>query len=204
MRFSLEPTRILDFDWECKPGFWIGGDYVTKIVTACASMFVGEETEPVVDVAVRVGVAGERDRIRMLKRFVKRYNEADVVTGHYIRAFDLPLVNSALIRLGLEPLGNKMTHDTKLDMVKRSGLSTSQENLGALFELNHPKVQMNEPLWVSSIHGQKKALEGLVDRVAGDVLQHVELRAEMMRRGLLGPPRRWTGSSSGTVTRYHA
>lgn len=35
-------ARILDFDVECRPIAWYGGDWVTKQPTAIAWKFVGE------------------------------------------------------------------------------------------------------------------------------------------------------------------
>lgn len=161
-------------------------------------MFIGEEDEPVIDVAVARGATGARHFRRMLLRLLKRYREADIVTGHYIRGFDLPLLNSGLIRAGLPILEDKLIQDTKLDLVKRSGISASQENLGALFELEHPKVPSNEPLWISAVEGFPDGVEWMKSRVGGDVLQHIEMREVMLQRGILGPPRRWTGRSAGT------
>jgi hypothetical protein len=36
----------------------------------------------------------------MLEKFLVAYNAADVVTGHYIRKHDLPLINDHCIRMG--------------------------------------------------------------------------------------------------------
>lgn len=137
--------RILDLDSECRPLAWYGGDFVTKQPTAIAWKFIGERG------GVQIGAIGESgdpdclaaEEEEMLEYFRLDYNAADIVTGHYIRGFDLPVLNGAMLRLGLTPLEDKLASDTKLDFSKAQGLSKSQENLGAMFELKHPKVNMN-------------------------------------------------------------
>lgn len=191
--------RILDFDVECRPLAWYGGDWVTKQPTAIAWKFVGARD------GLEVAVIGESFDTRrvldeeraMLERFRAAYDAADIVTGHFIRSFDLPLLNGALMRLGLPLLGAKMTQDTKSDLVRGSGLSKSQQNLGAMFELHHPKVPMNTALWAEANMLLPEGIAATKKRVVGDVRQHVELRAAMLARGVLGPARPW---SSGART----
>ena len=194
---SKRRFRILDFDCECRPLAWYGGDWVTKQPTAIAWKFIGERGR------VEVAVIGESDRSSlvldeeraMLTAFVAAYDAADIVTGHYIRGFDLPLLNGALMRLGMPLLETKLTQDTKGDLVRGHGLSKSQENLGAMFELAHPKVGMNTSKWAD---GNMLLPRGIVEtrkRVVGDVRQHVELRARMLERRVLGPARAWSGSA---------
>lgn len=187
-------ARILDFDCECRPIAWYGGDWVTKQPTAIAWKFIGERGP------VEVAVIGEsfdprnvlEEEAAMLERFRAAYDAADIVTGHFIRGFDLPLVNGALVRLGLPLLGSKMTQDTKGDFVRAQGLSKSQENLGAMYELKHPKVGMNTSLWMAGNLLLPHGIEATKKRVVGDVRQHIELRAKMLERGHLLPASSWS------------
>lgn len=196
-------VRILDFDCECRPIAWYGGDWVTKQPTAIAWTFVGERGP--VEVAV-IGESFDTRRVldeerAMLERFREAYDAADIVTGHFIRGFDLPLLNGALMRLGLPLLGSKLTHDTKLDLVKGQGISKSQENLGAMYELRHPKVPMNTASWMAGNLLLPHGIEATKKRVVGDVRQHVELRAIMLERGHLGAPVAWS-SGAGSTEQY--
>lgn len=194
--------KVLDFDCECRPMAWYGGDFVTKQPTAIAWSFVGER-------GVRVEAIGESYDSRnvldeerdMLDLFVDAYDRADIVTGHFIRGFDLPLINGALMRLGMPGLKPKMAQDTKTDLVKAGGLSKSQENLGAMFELRHPKVPMNTSRWMLANLLLPEGIKATKKRVVGDVRQHMELRAEMLDRGLLMAPRVWS-SGGGHVEAY--
>src|SRR3990167_7531487 len=130
------PMRVLDFDVEARPLHWISGDYVSKEITAMAWAW----TDTPDDVACYL--LGESDPVAMLKAFRAAYDRADMVTGHFIRGYDLPMVNGALTEYQLPTLTEKLTQDTKIDLVRRQGLSSSQENLGAMLRLDHQKVKM--------------------------------------------------------------
>jgi hypothetical protein len=125
----------------------------------------------------------------MLQEFVKMYDAADMVTGHYIRAHDLPHVNGALMEFGLPRLTEKLTCDTKLDLVKLTGVSKSQESLADMMGLSEPKIHMTQAMWRAANRLQR--LELTERRVMADVRQHKALRLEMVRRELLRPPRMW-------------
>jgi len=194
LEITKRPLRILDFDCECRPLHWIGGDYVSRDLTAIAWAWVGEQSEPV------VMLLGECTQPEMLTAFVAAYNQADLVTGHFIRGFDLPLINSALTEHQMPGLGKKMTHDTKIDLLKRSGLSSSQENLGGMLGLEHPKVHMDQTRWRAANRLTPEGLAFVKERVAGDVLQHIELRDRLMKLGYLGPPVMWKGNGDEDPT----
>lgn len=202
LRLEAAEPAILDFDCECRPIAWYGGDQVTKQPTAIAWKWVGSEYHS-------VAYIGESDRsshvideeILMLEAFRDAYEDADIVTGHYIRGFDLPLLQGAMMRLGLPLLGPKLAQDTKNDLVAAQGISKSQENLGAMYELEHPKVGMNTALWGLGNMLIPEGIEATIDRVVGDVIQHVALRREMLALGHLGPPRLYDGHD-GTLPGY--
>ena len=188
--FYTPIQRVLDFDVEARPLGWLGGDYVHKEVTAIGWAFI-EGGHPV-DMEVAQITKDQRSHARMLKAFRKAWDAADVVTGHFIRGYDIPLVQGALIEFGLPLLDEKLTHDTKLDLLKHNGMSKSQENLSAMHGLERPKVQMDVPAWREANRLTKKGLKLTEERVLGDVVQHVELREWMLDAGLLGPPKLWT------------
>lgn len=188
--------KVLDFDCEARPLSWIGQDYVTKEPTAIAWKFIGDKGKPI------VLALGETSSIDMLTRFVEAYDEAWIVTGHYIRGFDLPLINGALSDWNLPPLKAKLTSDTKLDLFKRHGMSNSQESIAAMLEIKHEKVSMSQADWRSANRLTAEGIKLTKIRVSGDVEQHIEMREELLERGWLGPPREWSGEPSG-ASKYH-
>jgi hypothetical protein len=181
---------VLDFDIECRPLGWLGGDRVHQEPTAIASAWIVDGQPK--DMQVLLLNKRNGSDLRMLREFRKRYDKADLVTGHYIRGFDLPQLNGAMIEQGLEPLSRKMTHDTYGDLVKHAGLSKSQENLGSMLGIEAPKVKMNMTMWRKANRLTNEGFALTYQRVAGDVVQHVEMRRVLMERNLLKAPRWWT------------
>lgn len=192
-------ARVLDLDLECRPLSWYGGDWVSKEVTAIAWAWVSPSNPARIAGPVNCVLLSAVEPEAMIETFREAYDAADVVTGHYLRGFDLPLLNGAALELGLPPLTTKLVQDTKLDLVRFAGLSKSQESLAAMLglrhRLRHPKVRMTQEDWRAANRLTPDGLERTQRRVTGDVRQHVELRAALLDRGMLGPPRPWTGSS---------
>jgi hypothetical protein len=140
----------------------------------------------------------------MLEAFVEEYNRADVVTGHFIRGYDLPLINGSLMRLGMGQLPDKLTQDTKGDLARAQGLSKSQENLGALLHLDSPKVSMNTAKWEAANMLLPSGIQGTLERVIGDVNQHIEMRQALLDLGVLGSPSVWSAKAGHGSTKYQA
>jgi hypothetical protein len=192
MIFRVDPVgqhRILDFDIENRPLTYWWGDATTAEITAIAWSWVGEE-----EVHVRTlqpPPDDEGSALAMVDDFMQAFDEADVVTGHYIRKHDLPIINASLVELGLAPMSSKLTSDTKLDLLKTGQLAVSQQALGGMFHLEKPKVAMPQQKWRDANRLTPAGIEGAIGRVVGDVLQHKEMRAELLERGLLKPPSLW-------------
>jgi hypothetical protein len=190
------PLRILDFDVEARPLHWIASDYVSSEITAIAWAWVDQPDE------VTCYLLGEVDTPTMLAAFCEAYNQADMVTGHYIIGYDLPMVNGALTEYGLPALGKKLAQDTKIHLLKRKGLSSSQENLGAMLKLEHPKVKMDQAKWrdANRLTPEGRALAR--ERVCGDVKQHMEMRQRLLELGYLGPAKIWQSNSAEPLEAY--
>jgi hypothetical protein len=189
VRVPARPMRVLDFDVEARPLHWISGDYVSKEITAMAWAFIGEP-EP-----AQCYLLGEADPREMLRAFCRAYDRADMVTGHYIRGYDLPMVNGALTEYLLPTLSDKLVQDTKIDLVRRAGLSGSQENLGTMLGLAHPKVHMDQKSWRDANRLTPDGLQRVRERVVGDVYQHIELRQALLDLGYLTAPSIWKSNS---------
>jgi hypothetical protein len=187
MKINVSPKAVLDFDMECRPLHWYGGDFVSKEITAIAWAWVTKRPKVEVvwlDVDMTVG--------DLLDEFLPVIAEADIVTGHFIRGFDLPLLQGACVEEQRPLVGSVMAQDTKLDLLTFQGLSKSQENLGALLGLKHPKVQMNQATWRAANRLTQEGLALTRERVVGDVRQHIEMRQRMLDLGVLGPPKLWS------------
>src|SRR5690349_17074327 len=82
--------RVLDFDIENRPlAYWYDGA-TTAEITAIAACWMDEPR------SMRVWLLGPDEPLEMLEGFLFMYNLADMVTGHYIRRHDLPILNGAM------------------------------------------------------------------------------------------------------------
>jgi hypothetical protein len=190
----VSKLTILDFDVECLPGHWIGGDYVSKIITAVAWSWHGEDE-------IRVYTHYDHTPDMLAVMLADRLQVADIVTGHYIRGFDLPLINGMLFRGKHAPLPRLTTVDTKLDLIKNFGRSQSQENLSAMLGVDEPKVKVSLHDWENFNLRVDGAEAAGIERVAGDVAQHKALYANLIDVGWLGGPRAWEPASPGKAYR---
>lgn len=190
--------RILDFDIENRPlTYWVP-DNPTAQITAIASCWTDDLSSMRVDLLTPDKNFSEAD---MLLAFVDRYNEADMVTGHYIRKHDLPIINGALYEFGMPLLGPKLTCDTKLDMFKKSDIPATQEflleTLGVKDAEGRPlrKFHMSQTDWREANRLTPDGIRKTEERVASDVLGHMQLRLAMLDRGMLRSPRTWSSGA---------
>lgn len=201
MKFGFKPQLILDFDIEARPLGWYAGDFVHKEVTAIAWAWITPDGTAG-PVTVRQMTTKPRSQRKMLWSFANAYATADIVVGHWIRSFDLPTVQTAMVDLGLPLLGEKMAHDTKSDVIRLGGISKSQENLASFLGIASPKVAMTQQDWREANRLTPVGLKLVRERVRADVLQNVEMRAKLLGLGLLDPPKLWlpTTKVSGDYT----
>lgn len=190
VRVHTRPLRVLDFDIENRPLSYLGHDFTTADVTALAWAWADAPE------AVTVRLLGETALSDMLDEFLIAYRQADLVTGHYIRGHDLPMLNGALMELRRPPLPDRMTQDTKLDLIRSKGLSLSQESLSAMFRLDHDKVHMTQASWRAANRLLPEGLDLVRGRVVGDVQQHLEMRRELLTHGYLSEPKKWCSGST--------
>lgn len=197
---SAGSGKVLDFDIENRPlSYWVP-DMPTAQITAIASMWIIDREVDHDSLRMDYLLAPsstEDDERAMLARFIERYNEADLVTGHYIRRHDLPITNAMLYELGLPLMGPKMSCDTKLDMMKKADLPATQEflidTLQPVCPLGIPleKFHMSQTAWREANRLSPKGLELTRRRVLSDVHAHSHLRQAMLDRGYLRASRLW-------------
>src|SRR5262245_33077069 len=160
------PLRVLDFDIENRPLSYLGSDFTTAEVTAVAWAWTDAPSD------VTVYLLGETDLPTILRAFVAAYNQADMVSGHYVKGHDLPMLNGALMELQMPMLSEKLVQDTKLDLARTKGLSLSQENIAAMFRMDHAKQTLNQIQWRAANRLTPEGLAEVRRRVVGDVQQH--------------------------------
>jgi len=186
---ELRAPRVLDFDIENRPLSYRGFDRTTSEVTAIAAQFIGEN-------AIHSWILPEVEPEAMLTGFVSLYNEADIVTGHYIRGHDLPLINAALVSNGMDMLEPIQTIDTCMSLPKMKDVPKSQEHLAGMLGVKAPKIKMSTLDWDEANRLTEEGVALTRQRVIGDVQQHMALFKKMQERKLLTPPKHWTPYSA--------
>lgn len=177
--------KILDFDIENRPLSYWAPDMPTAEITAIAWCWTDKPE------SMEVHLLGPESVQQMLEAFLKVYDEADMVTGHYIRVHDLPHINGALMEEGMYQLTSKLTCDTKQDMKKKKGIPATQEYLLTQFNLPASKYHMTQKAWREANRLTPEGIAQTKERVMSDVRGHILMREEMLKRRLLGAPRVW-------------
>jgi hypothetical protein len=159
-------------------------DFTTAEITSIAASFNGERQ-------IHTWLLGVDEMETILESFRALYDEADIITGHYIRRHDLPIISGMLLEAELPKLGPKLTSDTKIDLKTAKGVSLSQENLSDMFGLAAPKVQMSTPKWRAANRLTEEGIALTRKRVEGDIRQHKQLRKRLLELDMLNPPVLW-------------
>lgn len=183
---SKKIKRVLGFDIENMPLTYYAPDYPTAQITVIGSAWADDPKG-----TLQVCLLGEESYEEVLIHFVERFEKADMVTGHYIRKHDLPIINGALVELGMQPLSQKLTSDTKLDLVQWSALPKNQEYLASIMGAGQQKLHMTQADWRDANKFLPSGLKKVRQRASTDVIGQLQMREEMIRRNLLKAPRLW-------------
>lgn len=196
LKLKSRELTVLDIDLENRPLTYLGSDFTTDEITAMSWSFVGEDVVSSMFLWPNDTFVDDHDVVRTrpeaLNHLASIIRSADMITGHYIRRHDLPLLNGALMEAGCAALPELLTQDTKMDLRSRKGISASQENLSAMFDLVHPKQHMSQIEWRRANRLSTEGIKEARRRVVGDVWQHKELRLALLRYGLLRGPSLWS------------
>lgn len=185
--------RILSFDLENRPLSYWYGDVTTSEITAIGWSWNNPNK-------VEVRALPEVNPKDMLMEFWEVYNSADLVTGHYIRRHDLPLLNAGLMEYKLPILPSKQTHDTKLDLARRGGQPATLAHLGELYGIEVPKYGMSQQMWRTANRlNDPGFVEYAKKRVSSDVALQILVREALIEEGVLRPPSMWHSVPGGAI-----
>jgi len=179
--------RILDFDLETLAAGFADPEWVPQKITVAAWSWIGEE-EVHYATALKPGFFDRRLRVRALMPLVKAIWEADVVTGHNLLRFDLPVLNAELMRAGLNPLPNLWVQDT-MKFPKSKGLKKSQDDVSLMVGSEQRKLSLNWEEWDRAY--EVKGWPLVIERCKTDVLAHKEMREGLAAQNALDKPRKW-------------
>ncbi len=181
MTSSPRAQRILDWDLESRAIGFADPEWVPQEVTAIAWSWIGEEH---VSYATLLDGADY-----MFGAFLDSYKQADVITGHNMLRFDLPVLQADLLRSGFRKLTAIRVQDT-IRIVKTKGFKKGQDNISSLLKNPIPKHSLNWQEWREAY--EESDWRTVVDRVCDDVRQHKIMRERMIAKGWLKPTVVWS------------
>jgi hypothetical protein len=181
----MSSFRLLDFDIENRPlAYWYPGETTAEVTAIAACWMDGPQT-------MRGWLLGRHKPAAMLKGFRALYDQADMVTGHYIRRHDLPILNGAMLEAGMPALEPKLTCDTKMDLTKRKDISASLEELAVMFGLEARKAHMSNTDWREANRLKPSGIAKAKERATSDVRLHMEIYKRLVDGNYLSAPKVW-------------
>lgn len=183
------PLRVLDFDIETVAAGFADPQWVPNRTICWAYCWVGEKEAKVSALPV-ADFYNHEARAAFLRPLFDIIAEADVLTGHNIVRFDLPVLNAECMLLGLPTIGAKLVQDT-IKLPKSKGFKKGQDNMSHALGVKEEKLPLSWAQWEAAY--AEPDLATVKERCASDVLMHIQMREKMRQVGLLGPPRMWRG-----------
>jgi len=124
----------------------------------------------------------------MIKKFLREYQQADIVTGHNILKFDLPVLNAECMRVGLPKLRGVYAQDT-MRFPKSKGFKKGMDNVAGLLGTEEHKHAMDWQQWEDAY--AEPGWPEVIERCTSDVRMHMQMREKMSDRGWLKGPVYW-------------
>lgn len=183
----LSTRRVLDFDLETVAAGYADPNWVPSHVTAWAFSWVGKSRIHVGALPV-ASLFDRHAKAVFLEPLLAAIRQADVLTGHNLIRFDLPVLQTEMMRLDLPSLTPVLVQDT-IRLPRSKGFKKGLDNLGVLLETLTRKRSLNWEEW-DRAYGEPD-LATVKARVRSDVKMHKEVREKMRERGWLAAPRLW-------------
>ena len=184
-----KPSRVLDFDIETVAAGFADPQWVPNRAVCWSYCWTDEKEAKVSALPVRDFYDHEARRA-FLNPLFDMIAEADVLTGHNIIRFDLPVLNAECLLLGLPTIGAKLVQDT-IRLPKSKGFKKGQDNVSHALGVKEEKMPLSWAKWEAAY--AEPDLTTIKERCASDVLMHIQMRQKMIERGILGAPRMWRG-----------
>jgi len=183
-----EFEHVLDFDIETIAAGFADPNWVPQKITCVAWSWVGSDKVEST-VCGPEGLFGDSSlRAVMLAPLLAEIARADMVTGHNLLRFDLPVINSECMRLGVEPIRSVLVQDT-MRFLRAKGFKKGQDTVGSMLRLRNQKMGLNWQDWQDAY--DEEGWADIKARAETDVVMHKEMRLKLLERNILKPPVRW-------------
>ena len=171
--------RILDFDLETLAAGFADPNWVPQKITCAAWSWIGEDRVHS-RITGKGGFFNAKLRVSRLAPLIDAIAEADIVTGHNLIRFDLPVLNAELMRGGVEPLERLRVQDT-MKLPKSKGFKKGQDNLSGVLGTAADKQAMTWFEWDEAY--EDRFWREVISRCESDVIQHKQMRGKILDAG---------------------
>lgn len=181
------PKRILDFDIETLAAGYADPAWVPDKITCISASWIGED-EVFTWMTGQRGYWSRKARARkVLRPFYELLSEAEMVTGHNIRRFDLRVFNAEAMRCGVEPVRQILVEDT-MAILRSKGFKKGLDNIAVELGCGGKRA-LSWSEWDKAYEDPSWTV--VKERCESDVRLHKRVREEMRSRGWLKPPTLW-------------
>jgi DNA polymerase elongation subunit (family B) len=184
---SGRTLRTLAFDLETLAAGFADPDWVPQKITCAAWSWVDEKRVHSV-ITDKDGFFSARLRAERLRPFLDVLATADVVMGHNLLRFDLPVLNAEMLRCGVNPLKPIRVQDT-IRLPKTKGLKKGQDNLSTVLGTTAQKQAMTWAEWDMAY--EEDGWREIRSRAESDVVQNKEMWQRMKDEGWSKPAVWW-------------
>lgn len=176
-----ENVRILLFDLETAPTTaYVWGRFDQTVaqkqvinegyILTYSAKWLGEDTI----LSNRITVAG--DDSSLVKELAELMNQADVVVAHNALKFDVPLLKTRMVQLGLEPLlPSKIVDTLRIAKAEFRFPSNSLDNIAAYLGLPRKQSHSGFELWTRCMAMEEDAFTEMLEYNIQDVVVLEEL-----------------------------
>jgi len=164
--YNMPGTKIGYFDIETTADF--NADWGT-VLTWC----IKDKDGPIHSSSISRSelFKGEYDK-RVVKEFVDKLKEYDIIVGYYSTMFDMPFMRTKALHYGFDFPGYGELYHWDLYYTVKSKLKLSRRSLDNVCEYFHiaGKTPIDKEMWLAARYGDPKALKGVLEHNRGDVI----------------------------------
>ncbi len=129
------------------------------------------------------------DDAEIARQIRDRLEDFNIVVGWFSKGFDIPFINTRLVKAGFKPIRPHLHLDPCWYLKGWRGLNPRSSSLrvaAEFFDLKDRKPQVDVDVWIDAAYGgDRKAMDELVDRCKADVKITKEVCEKILATGLV-------------------
>jgi DNA polymerase elongation subunit (family B)/predicted RNA-binding Zn-ribbon protein involved in translation (DUF1610 family) len=107
--------------------------------------------------------------VYVIENLIEVIEEADVIVGHYVKKFDIPVIRARAVINGFSDIKTTQIVDT-CEIAKSMKFNTNKlDDLAAYLGLDVQKIPTDIGLWVSCVEGDEQAIQKMLEYNKQDI-----------------------------------